>query len=908
MALFGATLSASGVAQTATAPSILPYTAKLIAGGGSLTNAATVGNTCPSGAPNTVTDKYGDGCLGSDIGLTGPRYAIADANGNVFFSDYTNALIRRVDAITGVVTAVAGGAGANPASNASCGASGAKATDNIGDGCLGTQVKLGKPTGLAFDKSGNLVFADYYNYAVRTIAATNGFVPATGGTITLIDGNAGGASASNGGYQANNGSWTACSLPGAACVVAATTGRFNDPYDISVDTLGDVVVADYYTEAVLAVNPGGKTDTIANTSIPATTVAKLAGAQSSNNPVCTNNTSASTSGCFYNPYADGVQANTTYLHYPFSVATDGSNNVYIANMYYDDIALVGADGILHTYAGATPTANLIWKTAPNTARNTAAGFPMGASFGVSADTQNNLYIGDQTNGLVWRVDAATSATKAGTQGHLQFVVAGGGAATTIGAPCSAGSSSLATDIYGDGCPALKAKFGSNGTYGGTTTTGLAGVKLDQYSNLYIGDSSLNLVREIATGAQFGIIGSNQPTNTLDIHFAAGDNQIAPVTAGGTTTYPSFVLTAGATNFSLGVPVCTTNNDATTTVPANTVNPLTTNTTDCLIPVTATPSALGNFTGTLTVTSANGGVGTIPLSGTYAQSPNTRTSLSFAANTVACTGTTTYSTTTPITLTATVTANGPAPPTASGDTVTFFANGTQIGQPVQVTNTGSSSTPIYTATTSYTFATTGTYTLTAVFSGDSYFHGSTGTAPSTLTSSTPSFTLSAVTYQQGTIVAGQTALYSFNVNQNVYAGAISFAVTGLPANSNYTLSSTTVNSSGCSSVSTVALSINTQAQTTVGAAGIAGTGGGRIALLSALLMAMLGFSTLKRSRRLSHLFLLFAGLLAGGSTLGCSTAANTVLAPATPSGTYTITVTPTGTVGSAAPITFTMTVK
>jgi hypothetical protein len=106
----------SGSAQTA--PQLLPYTSKLIAGSG--TTAIASGATCPvSGFKST--DAFGDGCLATEIQLVSPRYAIADKNGNIFFSDYNNGLVRRVDAVSGVVTAVAGGATASPASGVTCG-------------------------------------------------------------------------------------------------------------------------------------------------------------------------------------------------------------------------------------------------------------------------------------------------------------------------------------------------------------------------------------------------------------------------------------------------------------------------------------------------------------------------------------------------------------------------------------------------------------------------------------------------------------------------------------------------------------------------------------------------------------------------------------------------------------------
>ena len=51
-----------------TAPQLLPYTSKLIAGGGAALNAG----KCPVTGV-TATDTYGDGCLATEIVLTAPR-------------------------------------------------------------------------------------------------------------------------------------------------------------------------------------------------------------------------------------------------------------------------------------------------------------------------------------------------------------------------------------------------------------------------------------------------------------------------------------------------------------------------------------------------------------------------------------------------------------------------------------------------------------------------------------------------------------------------------------------------------------------------------------------------------------------------------------------------------------------
>ncbi len=73
-------------------------------------------------------------------------------------------------------------------------------------------------------------------------------------------------------------------------------------------------------------------------------------------------------------------------------------------------------------------------------------------------------------------------------------IAGGGTTTTAGSACFAGSTLKATDAFGDGCPATQAVF-STDFRGGVTT--------DPQGNVYIADTSNNLIRKI--DARSGLI-------------------------------------------------------------------------------------------------------------------------------------------------------------------------------------------------------------------------------------------------------------------------------------------------------------------------------------------------------------------------------------------------------------------
>jgi hypothetical protein len=836
----------SAVAQTA--PQLLPYSVKVVAGGGTV--AIAKGATCPvSGF--TSTDAYGDGCLATEVQLSGPRYAIADANGNIFIGDYANGLVRRVDAISGIITAVAGGAATSPASGAACGAY--TSTDALGDGCLGTAVKLGTPASLVFDASGNLYFSDPGTANVRKIAATSGLITTTG-VISLVDGDDGGTNLTYG-YASNNESTTSCSASGAVCVVAATSSYLDAPYGLAFDGSGNLYIADEYKDAVLVVNTNatGYT-TVTGVNIPAGTVSKIDGAVTTGTVACPSGTGGSAVGCKYGLWTNGSPANSSLNDAPWAVTFDPFGNVYFANEYEDNIGIITKAGVINNFAGEQGT---LGKNLANTKRAAAGTFAIGASLGIAADSVGNLYIPDETNGLVWRVDAASQS---------MYAIAGG--ATNV---CSA-----AADAFGDGCPAIQATFSSTGGYGSNSSLGLYGAAIDANADLLVGDAKNGLIREIASGTQFGNVGAVQ-TDVVDIHFAVNDS----AAAGG------YSLTSGASIFSLGTPSCTTNSDLTT---------------DCLLPITVTPAVLGPFTGTLQVESQLNGASSFPLTGNFVQSPVTRTVATTANSNASCGASNSYSTTAPVNLTASLVANGPSAPTG---TIIFYANGAALSPTtgVPVSNIGTTNAPVYGATLSYTFASAGTYAITAVYSGNSYFKTSTSAA-ATAIAALPTFSASTISYQQSTVAPGQTALYSFNVNQTVYAGNIAFSASGLPANSSIVFSPPALAANGCSTTSTIALSILTQqggpiAQTAIGLGGHGPWG--VLATLTGLVLALLaGLRGRRLPLRYRQLWMALALLLASSGAIACGNGVTAL--QGTPAGTYNITITATGSTGTLSSFT------
>jgi uncharacterized protein (TIGR03437 family) len=267
-------------------------------------------------APNNL-GYSGDGGAATSALLSHPYGVRVDSAGNIYISDIDNQVVRRVDGKTGTITTVAGVNGnygyfqnqdGGPATSAYLdkpvglafdGAgnpyiadsyddrvryitsdgnihtyAGANQWDTYaGDGGPALAASLNHPYGLAFDAAGNLYIADSANNVIRK-ASTNG-------TITTVAGNG------TFGFSGDGG--------------PATKAQLNRPWDVAVDSSGDLFIADYNNQRIRLVDVTGTITTIAGTT-----------------------------GLGYS--GDGGAATSAKLNYPTGVAVDLSNgNVYIAD-------------------------------------------------------------------------------------------------------------------------------------------------------------------------------------------------------------------------------------------------------------------------------------------------------------------------------------------------------------------------------------------------------------------------------------------------------------------------------------------------------------------------------------------------------------------------------------------------
>ena len=108
----------------------------------------------------------GDNGSATTAQLNGPTAVKLDTNGNIYISDAQNMRIRKIDAITGIITTIAG----------------STLTPGFGgDNGPATAAMLFAPTDLCFDKLGNIYFTDEQNYRVRKIAPS-GIITTFAGT------------------------------------------------------------------------------------------------------------------------------------------------------------------------------------------------------------------------------------------------------------------------------------------------------------------------------------------------------------------------------------------------------------------------------------------------------------------------------------------------------------------------------------------------------------------------------------------------------------------------------------------------------------------------------------------------------------------------------------------------------
>src|SRR5208337_1003745 len=358
----------------------------------------------------------GDGGPATSAILASPSGVALDTQGNLFIADESNQRIRRVDAVTGIITTVAG--------SGQLGFS--------GDGGPATSAKMYNPISVAVDEQGNLFIADNFNWRIRRVDAATGI-------ITTVAGN--GQST----YSGDGGPATAASL--------------SDPLGVAVDAQGNLFIADWNfirrvdaATGIITTYAGSSSAQSLGDGGPAS-IASLNGpwgaavdargdlfiADSGNGRIrrvdAATQIITTVAGTFPGPPGgDGGPATSASITCPQGVAVDSQGDLFIADTFGGQIRRVdGVGETISTVAGGGSGGD------GGPATSAILIYPAG----VAIDGSGNVFITDFFSQRIRRVDATSGIiTTAAGNGILGYLGDGG--------PATNASLSFAYGVAADG--------------------------------------------------------------------------------------------------------------------------------------------------------------------------------------------------------------------------------------------------------------------------------------------------------------------------------------------------------------------------------------------------------------------------------------------------------------------------
>ena len=442
----------------------------------------------------------GDGGAATNAGLFEPVAVIVDAAGNLFISDSANNRIRKVDT-NGIITTVAGNSMFPP-------------LGSLGDNGAATNAGINSPSGLCLDKIGNLFIADSQDNRIREVG-TNGIITTVaGGGANLGDGgqaihaslaapfgvfmdssnNLFIADSSNHRIRKVNSSGIISTVAGTGTAGfsgdggLATSAKLNDPVAVTMDAARNLFIADFGNHCVRVINSNNIITTVAGNS--------------------TNGYSG-----------DGGLATNANLSGPASVAVDSLGNLFVADHRNNSIRQIGTNGIIATVAGGILNDG-----------DFATNATLNVVYGTAFDSVGNLYIADFNNNRIRKIDTNGVITTVAGNGIYDYA-GDGGAATNASFK---NPISIALDAWGNLFIADQNNFrirkvdtygiittvagtgsiGFSGDSGAATNaklSSIAGVAVDTLGNCFISDSSNNRIRKIDTN---GVISTVVGTGSL----------------------------------------------------------------------------------------------------------------------------------------------------------------------------------------------------------------------------------------------------------------------------------------------------------------------------------------------------------------------------------------------------------
>jgi sugar lactone lactonase YvrE len=399
-------------------------------------------------------------------------------------------------------------------------------------------AELNYPFGLAVSSTGNIYITDSHNFMVREDVKSTGLVNFFAGTGTE-------------GYTGDGG--------------AATSAELNYNFGVAVDSTGNVYIADTYNCLVRKVSTAGTITTFAGLVV------------------------SSSVRCGYT--GDGGAATSAELYYPYGVAVDSKNAVYIAD-YAEHVIRKVTGGTINTIAGIGGLLGYSGDGGPATA---ALLYDPSA---VAVDAAGNVFIADTNNCRVREINAATGIiTTIAGNGGCAFT--GDGLAVANGVAYPQGLAVDANDnlFIGDysnrvrwvspnGIMTTIAGTGSAGYSGdgGSATAALlsepTGVALDSAGDVLVSDYNNGRVRSISAFAALG-------TSTGNLSFG--------LTAVGSTSSPETLILSALGPVSITNISTSTNFSEADNCPTSMTNGMT-----CTMYVYFVPTASGNLNGNVTV--------------------------------------------------------------------------------------------------------------------------------------------------------------------------------------------------------------------------------------------------------------------------------------------------------------------
>lgn len=388
----------------------------------------------------------GDGGLATWALLRSVSDITLDAAGNLFISDLGDARVRRVDAVTRIITTVAGNG----------------EFDFSGDGVLATLASL-VPGDIDLDVAGNIYVADWWNHYVFRIDAGTGTLGITAGTGEMNhSGDGGPASQASISHPSEVALDASGNVYVAACCgvvrrIDHDTGvitRFAGQYGFSFG--GDGSLA---TDALLNFADGLAFDERSNLFIADTRNHRIRRVDFETRIIST----VAGGGAI----GDGRPATAALLFDPRGIALDGSGDLYFADYASVRVRMVSAEtGVITTVAG---TGLPGWEVVDGTPATEA---DLGAPNDVAFDASGNLYIAAE-NGLIYRVEPATGIIT--------------------------GYAGRGPGYGGDGGPASQALFSPSG------------IDFDRDGNLFVADGGNQRIRRIdaSTGIVTTVAGTGE---------------------------------------------------------------------------------------------------------------------------------------------------------------------------------------------------------------------------------------------------------------------------------------------------------------------------------------------------------------------------------------------------------------